>query len=175
MKRQIIAEFYKNPKRRFELFSLTAIEKVTGHDGKQHLQQSGYDVDLSRQYGYIFHMSSAGHFPLAVSGPYYASEGLELVEKPCLLCGADCERNRTRRLRKLPKGFDLEQREDLLDWLENNAIESDAVYCSICRDWFPGDNECDLCEHVWWCDATGWYSTPTERCGCANREECRAA
>jgi hypothetical protein len=78
-------------------------------------------------------------------------------------------------LPKLPKAF-LREAEvlqpgwDLLDWLEHFAIHGEAVWCSVCHDYYPGE---ELCKHCWWCDKTGWYSTPDERCKCKDQEECR--
>lgn len=69
---------------------------------------------------------------------------------------------------RLPRHIDLDPGQDLLAWLECNGVEQDAVWCSECDDHVRGDY---LCEHTWWCDKNGWYSTPTERCG-HEREEC---
>lgn len=82
------------------------------------------------------------------------------------------KRNKTRQLFKLPKAFDVKPGEDLLEWLRNNGIESESMWCSTCRDYFPSSNSYDLCEHVWWCENTGTYSTPSDRCKCKNLEEC---
>ncbi len=64
------------------------------------------------------------------------------------------KRNRTRRLTRLPKSFMLSDGQDLFDWLLDNGIENESVYCSVCKDYSP-DNGWDLCEHCLWCAATG--------------------
>lgn len=178
MQRAIVAEFQKNASKRLMLFALTAIE-----DHGDYLYRKLYDVDWSRRFGYLFHQSGAGGVgPVEVSGIYFVSGDVKVRERPCQLVGHDDEppwrgrstkivraRNRTRRLRRLPRSFEPEPGKDLLDWLERHGIQEDAVYCSECRDNVPGD---ELCEHCWWCDQRGWYSTPSERCGCASREIC---
>ncbi len=73
------------------------------------------------------------------------------------------ERNRTRRLAKLPSDLRDKDSGDLLDWMRWNAIEQDAVYCSECHDYVPGDQ---LCQHSLWCDTVSWYSTPSSRLDC---------
>lgn len=177
-RRGIVAKFHKEPSGALRLFSLVTIEKT-----KNGLHRYFYDVDWSKKYGYLFDMSGfGGTGPAIVSGPYFASGDIEINETPTTLVDpGDAppwqgkrtlvirKRNRTRRLRRLPKAFDLEPDQDLLDWLHVNAIEDTAVYCSECRDRVPGDT---LCDHCWWCDRIGWYSTPTERCSCKNRQEC---
>jgi hypothetical protein len=32
------------------------------------------------------------------------------------------------------------------------AVDTEAIYCQTCRDWFP---DIDLCEHLVWCDKCG--------------------
>ena len=182
--RAMVAEFHKNSNGRLELFSLTAFTShVAQHDGKTYLSRDTYDVDYSREYGYIFHLSGGGGgHTVEVSGIYFTSGKVKIKEKPCqLVSPADKppwrsketriirERNKTRRLRKLPKAFRFEPGADILDWLESNAIRDEAVYCSECRDWVPGES---LCGHCWWCDKSGMYSTPDERCKCKSRKEC---
>jgi hypothetical protein len=183
--RGIAAEFHKSAGGRLELFSLTTITLETAnHDGSKYLSRTGYDVEYSRRFGYIWHESSGGGDRIVeVSGPYFTSGDIKVKEKPTQLVDARDKppwkgkrtlairkRNRTRRLRALPKPFDLKGYEDLVSWMEHNAIQDDAVWCSECRDWVTGQ---ELCEHTWWCDNTGWYSTPNERCKCKDREECR--
>jgi hypothetical protein len=183
--RGIVGTFFKDSGGRIRLDSLTAItESVSTWDGKVRTGRDGYDVDWSRTYGcYLFHMSSGGcDMVIPVSGIYWLSGPAQVKEKPCeFIHYADKppwkskktrairQRNRTRRLPKLPKYFDVKPGEDLLDWLETNGIQEDAVWCSTCHDHLPGDQ---LCRHCWWCDKTGDYSTPDERCKCKNRDEC---
>jgi len=164
----IVAEFHKDSGGRFELFSLTVIE-----DRGEYLSRSIYDVDHSRKYGYLFHQSgSGGAGPVPVSGIYFVRGNVDVKESPCTLINRVArKRNHTRKLRVLPKAFDLKPGWDLLDWLQHRAIEQHAVWCSKCRDHVPGE---ELCEHCWWCDKTGWYSTPSDRCKCKDRDECYA-
>lgn len=184
----VAAEFHKDSGGRIKLFSLTAImKKVSRHDGKTYRGREGYDVDWSKEYGYIFHNSGGGgDHTVEVSGIYFTSGDVQVKETPCTLVDyrdkppwrskrtkAVRQRNRTRRLDRLPKAFDMKDAQNLLEWLQRNGIEGDAVYCSICRDCFPGTDDWNLCEHCWWCDKTGDYSTPTECCKCKSREECR--
>ncbi len=184
MTRGIVAEFHKSAGGRLTLFALTTLTEERAHDGSTYISRTGYDVEWSRAYGYIWHDSSGGGDRIIeVTGPYFTSGDIKVREKPTQL--VDCrdkppwksprtkavrERNRTRRLRKLPKAFDLREGEDLISWMETYAIDDDAVWCSECRDYVTGEY---LCRHCWWCDRTGWFSTPDERCKCKDRDECR--
>lgn len=176
--RDTVAEFHKDAGGRCRLFSLSVISEGEG--------QSTYDVEWSRAYGYMFYCSGFGAAePVRVSGIYWTSRNLDVKESPCTLIASRDkppyrsketrrirERNRTRRLRNLPKAFRLEAGQDLLGWLEQNAIEDQAVWCSTCRDWLPSES---LCDHSWWCNEIGWYSTPDERCKCGERVKCESA
>lgn len=157
--RAIVAEFHKSAGGRLTLWAVTTLEDE-GHDWRSRTQ---YDVEHSRKYGYLFHQSGGGGGePINVSGIYFVSGGAKVKENPCDLVDARDrppwkskrtrairKRNRTRQLRALPKAFDLEPGQDLLDWLQCRGIESDAVHCGVCRDWLPED---DACRHVFWCD-----------------------
>lgn len=181
----IVAEFFKDSGGRIRMNSMTVFhEERSAYDRLMHVHRSGYDVDWSRGYqSYIFHNSSGGGSDeVEVSGIYFVSGDVKVKEKPCQFVDARDnppwrskrtkairQRNRTRRLKALPKHIDLETGEDLYEWMVNHAFEQDAVYCSICRDYFPGDS---LCKHCWWCDKQGDYSTPGERCDCKDRREC---
>ena len=182
----VAAEFYKDSGGRLELFSLFArTETVSRHDGETYIGSDGYDVEWSKTYqSYIFHNSSSGLFPPEVSGIYFLWGDMKVKEKPCTLIDsrdkppwrskrtkAVRKRNRTRRLAKLPKAFDMDGLGNLLEWLQQNGIESGASWCSECRDWLP-ENEDVLCDHCWWCTKTATWSTPDERCKCKNREDC---
>lgn len=51
--------------------------------------------------------------------------------------------------------------------------ESECEYCPVCDDHLPTEDVgFSLCDHVWWCDDTGWWSKPGERCPW-NCPECR--
>jgi hypothetical protein len=185
MSRIIVAEFHKPSRGPLELFSLTVIEPCTLHGGGAGISRTTYDVDRSKKFGYIFHESGGGGAlsPVPVSGIYYVRGDIAVKESPCqLVDGRDKapyrskrtkairKRNRTRRLRALPPTF--RGQDDLLGWLEYNGIQEESVYCSKCKDSMPG-NDYDLCKHCWWCERVGWYSRPSERCGCADRLICR--
>jgi hypothetical protein len=177
--RATVVEFHKDSGGRFHPFSLTVIE-----DHGAYLYRKIYDVEHSRKYGYVFHQSGfGGSGPVKVDCPYFTTGTITIEETPCqLVDGKDRPpwrsrktkairaRNRPRQLRALPKAFTVEPGQDILDWLEHHAIEGDAVWCATCRDWFPEDSVCD---HVWWCDKSCWWSTPSERCGCKSRAKCR--
>lgn len=183
--RSVVTIFQRTAGKRTYPWSLIVFEPERDHKGEWQLYQHLYDVEYSKRFGYIFHMSGAGAFPLEIDGLYHVSgdlDGKSVIEKPCQLVdssdnppwkGAKTKairaRNGTRRIR-MPKAFS--DAPDMLAWLQNNAIQGDAVFCTECRDLFPGDNECDWCEHIWWCDKTGLYSTPNERCKCKSRKEC---
>ena len=182
--RAIVALFHKMPGRRLELFSLTVITPCTLFGGKPGIQRDIYDVELSRKYGYLFDKSGSGggNSPVPVEGIYYACGDVRIKEHPCRLVDPKDKPpwrgkrtrlirrlNKTRRLRAIP--WSLDGAVDLLDWLEEHGIEQDSVWCSECDDVVPGD---ELCDHCWWCDKIGWYSTPSERCGCASRRICDA-
>lgn len=168
--RKVVALFHKQPNGRLEMFSLTTLQRVQGYYGPA-IERNDYNVDWSKKYGYLWNMcgSGGGDTPIPVDGIYYASRDVTVLERPSALTNrAARRRNKTRRLPALPRKF-LCNGGDLIDWLENNAIQGDSVYCSACRDCLPEDS---LCDHCWWCDKIGWWSTPSERCGCANRESC---
>lgn len=183
--RTVVAEFFKDGRGIVRANSLTVIREDRGR-----IHKEIWDVDYSRKFGYILHMSGAGGeiSAIRVSGIYHVSgNGNPKIaeQEPQWVDSRDSDpfddkprtiavrkRNRTRRLIKLPKAIDLQPEQDMLDWLQSNGIEGDSVWCSICRDFFPGTDDWDLCNHCWWCDKTGNYSTPDERCDCNGREEC---
>lgn len=191
LNRDVVAEFFKDSAGRVRINNLTVLqEEMSRHDGKVYTIRQYWDVDYSKKYGYLFHMSGCGgNGPIEVRGIYFVEgngkpnirekdpQWVDARDKPPfeeqLRTQAIRKRNRTRRLAKLPKSIDLREGEDILDWLQSNCIEGDSVWCSICRDCFPGSDDWNLCEHCWWCDEAGNYSTPTERCDCKSREECR--
>lgn len=171
--RQIVAEFYKRSHGPLELFSLTTLTTKQSIDGKTNTSRTIYDINLSKEYGYIWHASGGGGGgKVEVSGIYFASAGLSIKEKPSTLVSRVArKRNKTRRLRSPPPSFALKDGHDLFDWLMWNAIEGNTVWCSTCDDCMP---ETDPCRHVWWCEKTTGWSTPSERCNCKDREECDA-
>ena len=169
MSNKIIAEFFFRPNGRRELSQLYVQEPGSK-------SWSGYDVDFSKAYGYVFHNSSDGCGPVPVSGPYWTNAGTgAVIPQPSRLCDKRTRKlNGTHRLSRIPIEFRTHQYwqdrkpTDLLDWLEQNAIESDVVWCSTCNDCFPTDN---MCEHCFWCEKIGWYSTPSEPCSCVGNHE----
>lgn len=161
MTRGVVAEFHKSAGGRLRLFAITTLTEEIGHDKRLWIGRTGYDVDYSRTYGcYIWHESSGGGDDvIEVSGPYFKSGDVEVKEEPTTLVdgrdkppwkskrtAAIRKRNRTRQMKALPKAFVLNEGEDLIDWLENNAIQDESVYCSTCRDDLPSEQ---LCEHCW--------------------------
>lgn len=190
LKREVVAEFFKDSGNRVRLNNLTVMqEELSRSTGEIYTVKQSWDVDYSKEFGYLYHMSGAGgDATIEVSGIYFVHGNPTIKEKqPSWVDSRDeppfedhprtqavRKRNRTRLLSQLPKAFDLQEGEDILDWLNRNGIEGDSVWCSICRDCFPGSDGWNLCEHLWWCDKTGDYSTPSERCNCVDREDCRA-
>ena len=183
LNRELVGEFFEAEDGTIRLNALTVFQ-----DERTHRSKHIYDVDYSKEYGYIFHMSGGGGGRgqvIEVSGLYFVVGKLKVIEKEAQWVDSQDrppwvgektlairKRNATRRLTELPLMFVGAEDGDLLAWLENSAIESESVWCSICDDCFPGENNCDLCVHCWWCDKTGWWSTPSERCACKDREEC---
>lgn len=168
--RSAIATFYKDAHGRLTMNALTVIGGERYPDTLTY-----YDVDYSRDRGcYLYHMSGAGgSLPVEVSGIYAISGAdVEVLEHPSTFVNdASRLRNATRRLTRIPASFKLQAGEDFLGWLERNGIHGDAVWCSTCRDCL---HEESLCRHTWWCDRTGTYSTPDNRCACTDREQCRS-
>lgn len=172
MTRAIVAQFQRFAGRIW-LWSITVFEEKTTPRGS-YISKTIYDVDYSKKFGYLFHQSGfGGDCSVRVEGLYFVFGDVKINEAPSNFVTRKSRRlNPTRRLTKLPPYFDLEPGTDILDWLQHNGIEQDAVYCSICRDYLPGDSY-NLCSHIWWCEKSGWYSTPSEPCGHA-REECES-
>lgn len=183
--RAVVAEFYRAENGVPRMVNLTVIKRMLDTDGQEYFSRTLYDVDWSKTSGcYLFHMSGGGGGErVTVQGPYYASGPAVLNERPTQWCGVKFtgggrdrgtrlarKRNPTHRMLRLPRHVDLQPGEDLLHWLEWNNIEQDAVWCSECDDMVRGDY---LCDHTWWCDKVGWYSTPTEPCG-HERGECES-
>jgi hypothetical protein len=168
MEQAIVAQFQRFSGRIW-LWSLTVIAEETTRHGTG-LMRKTYDVEYSKRYGYMFDQSGAGGSdPVIVSGLYFTSGNVTVRETPSSFVTRKARRlNPTRRLRILPGEFISELGTDLLGWLERNAIQQDSVWCSECRDRVLGQ---ELCEHCWWCEKIGWYSTPSDRCG-HERTEC---
>lgn len=196
--REVVGHFWKDSSKRVRLTALTVLQEVNSHAaGGVYVSREEWDVDYSKTFGYLFHNSGGGgDDSIEVSGIYHVSANCiarrllgeplgelrtpVIVEKEPQWVGRDAKgtkvirkRNKTRRIFKLPKTIDLSEGEDLLDWLQTNGIEGDAVWCSTCKDFFPGQDDYNLCKHCWWCDKTGNYSTPSDRCTCKDREGCR--
>jgi hypothetical protein len=132
-------------------YDIHALWTVRANDRRGYSQ---YDVDYcKRDRQYMFHMSGGGPFPVPAMGLYWTTDASLVTEEPSTWSReADRERNPTKRLDNLP--IDIGRYTDFWDWLANTCNEAESVYCSICKDSFPGD---DLCAHVWWCDEIGGY------------------
>jgi hypothetical protein len=181
--RAIVAEFFRPACGCPRLHAMTVVEDFECSDGRVLRSLKTYDIEWCRTYGYYLFNNSGngGDETVETSGIYHASGPAVVQEKPAQwVDGRDNppwrgrrtrmirKRNRTHRLFRLPKHIDLEPGQDLLDWLECEGVQQDAVWCSECADWVRGDY---LCQHTWWCEKIGWYSTPSDRCG-HEREEC---
>ena len=162
-----------------ELFNLVTFEDNGGSISRQY-----YDVDWSKKFGcYVFdHSGGGGDNTVEVNGIYFAKGPITIKENPTTLVHARDHppwtspetlairaRNQTRRLKALPRRFRSGRGGNLLKWLQDNGIQQPSVWCSQCCDCFPDDQ---ACEHVWWCEEACWWSTPSDRCGCATRAEC---
>jgi hypothetical protein len=164
----LLAEFHADKEGKLFLFTL--------YTGDEHGIHTSWDVEWCKAFGsYVYHMSGAGRFKPTVSGIYWAATGMKVKTERLRLIDKEArKRNRTHRLATLPEEF---EGMDLLDYLETNAFNEEAVYCTECDDWLPGH---ELCVHCWWCDEGGWYSTPSERmklcseeyCGCRTLDIC---
>ncbi len=117
-----------------------------------------YDIENSRQYGFIYHLSASGFQVMEVDRPYWCED-----EKYV-------ERKKGARRIQMPKRF-LTRGQDFVNWLHNDGVDSGAEYCEECQDWYPED---DTCYHIWWCGKIGTFSTPSERFKC-NCEDCQRA
>ncbi len=153
-----VASFFKGADNRLRLFSLVVVSSNGGHEY--------YDVEWSNQYGYLYNMSGfGGGRQFDVDGPYWTSGGVAVTEsKTRLVNRAARTRNRTRRLRRLPLAFSGAGG-SILGWLEQNAINADALWCALCRDWLPDESNYP-CQHIEWCDESNWWHTPSEPCKC---------
>lgn len=195
-RRVIVTQFFKwGDGEPIRLWAFTVFRKKTGHGGRTWTSRDEYDVEWCHTTGcYIYHQSGGGGGSrVDVYGPYHVSGNALVRERHDVFVGERApqwvsardippwngkrtlkirRRNRTRRLRQLPMCINqMQPGWDILDWLEHNAINARAVYCSECDDWLPDTND-DPCDHVWWCDKTCWWSTPSERCDCKDREQC---
>lgn len=112
-----------------------------------------YNVEFSKAFNHWIR-SLTGFFgdktpyPLTTwdgKGKFWAADGV-------LLQDAD----KVKRLKQLPRHYSN-------DWFRNTFSAGTILGCSTCNDWFP-DEPGDYCEHIWWCDICGDWSTPDERC-----------
>lgn len=163
-----IAIFHKRPNGHFELFSVYT-------SGPDFTHTTGYDVDWCKRDGlYYYHMSSGGPLlpdhPMPVDGIYWSERPDIVKEQPSTLVNAASrKRNKTRRLARIPKAFTRDRWKsnatypDIFAWLEDNGVQGSVNYCSECEDEIPDDQPC---EHIWWCEEHGLWSTPSERIEC---------
>ena len=93
----VVPGFYKSAGGRVTLDSMTVVQEVKLWNGEPGLSREQYDVDLSRAYGYIFHMSGCGGQRLIdVSGIYFVSGSPKVKEGP-------------RSIGRLPRSSSLEE------------------------------------------------------------------
>lgn len=183
--RAIVAEFFRAAHGVPRLHALTVIEDYQCADGSVVRSRAQYDVDWCRTYGfYIFDKVGFGGKEVVTAGGLYSASGPAHIKEraPQWVDARDKppwhgrrtrkirKRNRTGRLFRLPGHIDLQPGQDLLDWLESEGVQQNSVWCSECNDVVLGD---ELCQHTWWCEKIGWYSTPSEPCG-HKREECES-
>lgn len=182
----VVTDFFRAATGSPTVHSMRVLEEGLVHDGsKTYRCWTTYDVDWSEACGcYLYHQSgSGGSEPMVVSGIYHVTGDAVIEERPAEWVDAKDhppwhsrrtrhvrKRNRTRRLSAPPRFISLEPGQDMLGWMESNGVDVDSVYCSECRSHVRGDY---LCDHTWWCEKIGWYSTPSDRCG-HDREECQA-
>lgn len=173
--RAIVATFHRSASGMTRLYAVTAVSDFECSDGRVIRTCVHYDVDWSKSCDcYLFHRSGhGGGEPVEVEGLFFASGPVQVERKPSMWCSPGGEkdvrgtrrirrRNPTRRMMKLPRHIALDPGHDLLNWLELENVQQDAVWCHECHENVRGDY---LCAHIWWCEKIGWYSTPSEPCG----------
>src|ERR1700744_2297171 len=115
----LVAQFITHQSRRMDLWSVTVF--TFRHDSRMGswIMRDEYDVELSKKYGYIFNQSGwGGGKTVSVSGAYFAWGDVEIKEEPTSLVSPTDEppwcapetlairkRNRTRRIKRLPRAF----------------------------------------------------------------------
>lgn len=149
-----LAEFHLEKGGAYKLFSLYTVSRSISHHYGEQIGRTGWDVDwIERDQQYAYHQSSGGgSLRMTAHGIYWRHPDMLHVvreETARYVDPAFRKRNKTRRIRRIP--IDLDGHKDLMEWLENTAIESEIYYCAICNEYLPDRDE-DLCGHVWWCD-----------------------
>jgi hypothetical protein len=112
-----------------------------------------YNVEYCKSYEQFYYSCSRGGGDLAVEQPrnFYIEE--EFIDK-CV----GFEEYKEARLIEFPY-----TQKEWEEWVED-ALEGETVYCCECDDELPTERYPEPCDHVWWCDECGWWSTPDERC-----------
>ena len=109
----------------------------------------GYDFDWSKHFGcHIHDMSSFGGDPYIQHAHHrwWAADGVAVrLAHPAGPAPAET------RMEALPPDFGNPLGE---------GIDDRALWCAECNDCFPSD---EPCEHCWWDEEEGAYSTPDER------------
>ena len=106
-----------------------------------------YDIEYSKRDGCYLYDKCGGD---SIAKGIWNNEDIYWVAPDIAVRGED--NRQPTRLMELPKTF----RTDDADVFFADMVESDAVYCSICDDWFS-DEESMPCEHVHWCDECNCY------------------
>jgi hypothetical protein len=123
-----------------------------------------YDVEWCRRDKQLYyHNSGCGPirpFKVGSGTTYWAAKGIAV----------DAEEGAIRLDRA--KGKEQFERRLAGDYNVSTFDESACTYCSVCDDHLPSEDTYEPCEHVWWCDDAGWWSTPGERCPW-DCEDCR--
>ncbi len=129
---------------------------VTATEGRHR----AYNLDWCNRDGTLYQHDSgggaAGVIEVYGRSTYWASAGVQIKEKPS-------KGYPVKRLKRLPRRWPLSR-------IFAEAEEGETEYCSTCDDWLPTDDADRICDHIWWCDKKGWWSTPQERCG----EDCKS-
>jgi hypothetical protein len=125
----------------------------------------GYDFTYSKIFNQLYYHNSSG------GRDFYAYDGQYWVDEEFLYLMRNYRSTREKVALPDPAKRLLEIPQDLQDEL-TFAIEKDVVCCSKCEDWFPED---DHCQHVFWCERCGDWSTPFSRSkrdvgGCKHRK-----
>lgn len=139
---------------------------VEYHDGRPFTvvtTKATYDAEWCKRDGCLyFHDSgSGGAFVVSPGSTYWLHPDCSVVvpsrERPYYRPPMSGDDTGTRLAKPLP--------EYSLAWiLSECGDDTECEYCPTCDDYLPSSDCYTLCDHVFWCDAAGWWSKPGERC-----------